>query len=163
MPTTRHALSAARIGADAVILIGAEAAGHPGTELMGRFVQTAAALRALPVAVIMGGGIGHGSQILTALALGAAGRLVGTRMMAARESVLHPGLKQRVIDSDGSDTRIIHRIFNHHRRVMMNATVGRILEREEAGGSEFEAYRPLVSGPAAREAQNGLRHLGGPV
>lgn len=152
VPTVRFANSAVRAGVDAIILVGGECAGHPGAAMIGSMVQGAHGPRSLDVPVILGGGIGHGSQLTAALAMGCEGVLMGTRMMVAAEAIPHDEIKKRVVESDGTDTVIVQSIFNHHHRVMANEATDEVLELEKAGIDEFETYRPLVSGNAAWSA-----------
>jgi len=51
--------------------------------------------------VIIGGGIGTGRQIAAALAMGAEGVVLGTRMLVAEELWIHRGYKERVVAADG--------------------------------------------------------------
>ena len=149
VPTVRFARSAVRAGVDAIILIGGECAGHPGAAMMGSLVQGALGPESLEVPVVLGGGIGRGSQLLAALAMGCDGVLMGTRMMAAKEAIPHEGLKNRILGSDGTDTVIVQSIFNHHHRVTANEATAEVLDLERQGIEDFEAYRPLVSGDVA--------------
>jgi NAD(P)H-dependent flavin oxidoreductase YrpB (nitropropane dioxygenase family) len=57
-----------------------------------------------PVPVLAAGGIADGRGLAAALALGADGVLLGTRMMATAESPIHPNLKQAIVRSNGHDT-----------------------------------------------------------
>src|SRR5690606_17937225 len=79
VPTLRHAVSAQKLGVDAVCLVGAEAGGHPAADLIGTMVQATLLARSLTVPTVIGGGIGTGEQIVAALALGVDGVAMGTR------------------------------------------------------------------------------------
>ncbi|HEX2384974.1 MAG TPA: nitronate monooxygenase, partial [Candidatus Binatia bacterium] len=50
------------------------------------------------------GGIADGRGLAAALALGADGVLIGTRLLATDESPLQPNFKQAIVASDGHDT-----------------------------------------------------------
>lgn len=152
VPTVRHGKSAARMGVDAVILVGAECGGHPGPKMVGSFVQGPQGANEIPVPVILGGGVGHGSQLVAALAMGCEGVLIGTRMMAAAEAVPHDNLKARVVESDGTDTDIVQSVFNHHHRVLSNEATEKVLSLEREGITDFEQYRPLVAGGTTWQA-----------
>ena len=152
VPTVRFARSAVKAGVDAIILVGGECGGHPGAAMIGSFVQGARAAESLEAPIILGGGVGRGSQLLAALAMGCDGVLMGTRMMVAEEAIPHDGIKQRVVESDGADTVIVQSIFNHHHRVMANEAAAEVLELERQGVEGFESYRPLVTGDAAWRA-----------
>jgi enoyl-[acyl-carrier protein] reductase II len=62
------------------------------------------------VLVIAAGGIADGRTTAAALALGADGVWVGTRLLASHEADAHPGYKQRVLEA-GVDATARHNIF----------------------------------------------------
>src|SRR5258706_1027797 len=90
-------------GADVIVAQGTEAGGHvawmAAMPLVPMVVKAVA-----PLPVLAAGGIADGHGLAAALALGADGALVGTRMMATHESPLHPSFKQAIVRSDGHDT-----------------------------------------------------------
>ncbi len=96
-------LRAAAAGADVIVAQGTEAGGHvvwmASMPLVPMVVKAVA-----PLPVLAAGGIADGHGLAAALALGADGVLVGTRMMATHEAPLHPNFKQAIIKSDGHDT-----------------------------------------------------------
>ena len=57
-----------------------------------------------PLPVLCAGGIADGRGLAAALALGAEGALLGTRLLATTEAPLHPNFKQAIVKSDGHDT-----------------------------------------------------------
>jgi len=150
--TLRHAESAVRAGVDAITILGAEAGGHPGMDMIGAMVQGALAPDALDVPVAIAGGMGTGRQLLAALALGADAMLMGSRMTVAREIWAHPAYKDRVAAAGPSDTRVVMSIFNDNARVLDNRTAKAVNALEEEGVTDFERYRPLVRGPNQRDA-----------
>ncbi len=150
--TRRHALSAERAGADAVTILGAEAGGHPGIQLVGTMVQGALVPGELSIPVVLAGGMGTGRQLAAALALGADGMLLASRMIVASETWPHDDYKRRVIEMGAADTRIIMSIFGDNARVIDNPDSARVAELERDGVDDYEAYRPLVQGTRQREA-----------
>jgi NAD(P)H-dependent flavin oxidoreductase YrpB (nitropropane dioxygenase family) len=66
-------LSAEKAGVDAVTILGAEAGGHPGMQLIGTMVQGARVPGALGIPVVLAGGMGTGRQLVACLALEADG------------------------------------------------------------------------------------------
>ena len=98
----REALAA---GADVIVAQGTDAGGHTGGR--GRsafsFVPVVADLAA-PVPVLAAGGIADGRGVAAALALGAAGALVGTRFLAALEALADPSVTKAIVDGGGEDT-----------------------------------------------------------
>jgi len=150
--TLRHAQSAAKAGVDAIAILGAEAGGHPGMNMIGGIVQGAVVPEGLDVPVVLAGGLGSGRQLLAALTLGADGILLGSRMTVAEEIWADDKYKKRVTETVESDTRIVMSIFNDNSRVLDNATAKAVNALEEQGITDFEQYRPLVQGPNQRDA-----------
>ena len=150
--TLRHAQSAVKAGVDAITILGAEAGGHPGMDMVGGIVQGAVVPEGLDVPVVLAGGLGTGRQLLAALALGADGILLGSRMTVAKEIWAHEKYKKRITEIGQNDTRIVMSVFNDNSRVLDNATAQAVNELEEQGITDFEQYRPLVQGPNQREA-----------
>lgn len=150
--TIRHAQSAVRAGVDAIAILGAEAGGHPGMDMVGSLVQGALAPGALDVPVVLAGGMGTGRQLLAALSLGADGMLMGTRMTVASEIWADEKFKKHITEIDQSGTRIVMSIFNDNSRVLDNETARAVAALEADGVTDFERYRPLVQGSEQREA-----------
>ena len=59
---------------------------------------------AAPTPVLAAGGIADGRGVAAALALGAAGALIGTRFQATAESLAAPEIKKAIIEGHGEDT-----------------------------------------------------------
>lgn len=148
----RHAVSAEKLGVDAISIVGAEGGGHPGLHMIGTIVQALRAAQALSVPVAVGGGIGHGAQLVAALALGADAVVMGTRMLVAEEIWAHREVKERVVAAQETDTRLIMASFRNTSRVLDNEDARRIEELERQGVADFEAYRPYVKGTRQLEA-----------
>lgn len=98
----RHAVRAQEYGCHAVIVTGNEAAAHGEAPTTFCLVPSIASVLDIPV--IAAGGVGDGRGLAAALALGAEGVAMGTRMMTTRESPLHENFKQLSIDRDVHDT-----------------------------------------------------------
>jgi nitronate monooxygenase len=94
-------------GADIIVAQGSEAGGHGAVRatlpLVPAVVDAVAASgRDMPV--VAAGGVADGRGLAAALMLGAAGVLMGTRFHAAKESLLPPAAKERIVHSSGDDT-----------------------------------------------------------
>jgi NAD(P)H-dependent flavin oxidoreductase YrpB (nitropropane dioxygenase family) len=100
-----EAVRAAEAGADIIVAQGTEGGGHVGwmasMPLVPMIVDAVA-----PIPVLAAGGFADGRGLVAALALGAAGILLGTRFLATDESPLHRNFKQAIVDSDGHDTQL---------------------------------------------------------
>ncbi|SMF30201.1 nitronate monooxygenase [Tistlia consotensis] len=148
----RHAVSAERLGVDAVAVVGAECGGHPGLHLIGTIVQAPRAAQAVGLPLAIGGGIGHGSQLAALLAMGADAAVIGTRLLVAEEIWGHPDYKARVAAADETMTRLVMQSFRNTYRAMDTEAARQVEALEKAGEVDFEAYRPLVAGTNQKRA-----------
>jgi len=98
----RHARRAQDYGVDGVIVTGHEAAAHGGDVTTFVLIPTIAS--AVDIPVIAAGGIADGRGLAAALALGADGVAMGTRLMSTKESPLHDNYKKLSIEKDIYDT-----------------------------------------------------------
>ena len=150
--TLRHAVSAQNAGVDAIIILGAEAGGHPGRDMIGTMVQGATVPQALDVPVALAGGMGTGRQLMACLSLGAGGMVLATRMIVSEEVWAHQNYKKHLSELGAGDTRLIMNIFGDSSRVLNNDSSSRVLELEAEGITDYEAYRPHVQGILQKEA-----------
>ena len=151
--SVRHALSAERIGVDAISIDGFECAGHPGEDDVPGLVLIPLAARALRIPVIAAGGIATGRGMAAALALGAEGINMGTRFCATLEAPIHEHIKQALVNASERDTNLIFRTLHNTGRVLKNAVSDEVVATERRpGGCEFADIQPLVSGLRGRQA-----------
>lgn len=162
VPAVRYAVKAASLGVDAVAIVGAECGGHPGLDMVGSFVNAAWADSQLDIPYLIGGGVGHGSQVVAALAMGAAGVVVGTRFLVADEIWAHRDYKQRLIDAQPTDTDLCMQSVRNTVRSLRNETTTEVRRLEAANPNiSFAELLPLVSGKIGRAAyQTGDWHKG---
>jgi NAD(P)H-dependent flavin oxidoreductase YrpB (nitropropane dioxygenase family) len=130
-----EALAAAAAGVDALVCQGTEAGGHnksqqPRAELV-RDVRAAVGPQMLLLAA---GGIADGRGAARALAAGAEGVWVGTRLVASREAYAAAEYKRRLVQATDGDT-VIQRIFGPEwpgqpQRVLRNRVVAEWAGRE---------------------------------
>ncbi len=106
-------------GADIIVAQGAEAGGHRSTfqvshllepPLVGTLALVPQIVDAVRVPVIAAGGIADGRGAAAALALGAAGAMIGTRFLMARESAAPPTYRSRLLAADETQT-MVTRLF----------------------------------------------------
>ncbi|UEM25215.1 nitronate monooxygenase (plasmid) [Skermanella mucosa] len=152
VPTVKHARKAQSVGVDMVEVIGAEAGGHPGMELIGTMVQSVLAAREITVPLVIGGGIGTGEQLVAALALGADGVLMGTRFLVAEEVRAHAAYKDRLVEARETDTTLVMQSLRNTLRALRNETTDRIQQVEKERPGDLAALLPLVSGKLGRQA-----------
>jgi nitronate monooxygenase len=152
VPAVRYAVSASRLDVDAVIVVGNECGGHPGIYQIGTMVQAAHAPAAVKLPVVIGGGIGTGRQMAAALAMGAEGVVLGTRMLVAEELWIHRRYKELVTTADGSESLVVKKALRDHHRVYANESARAAHELDERKVTDFEQFRPHVNGAVTRQA-----------
>jgi enoyl-[acyl-carrier protein] reductase II len=112
----KHAKRAQDFGTDAVIATGQEAAAHG--EDVTSLVLIPHLAENLKIPVIAAGGFADGRGIAAALALGAEGVAMGTRLMTTKESSLHENYKKLAQEKDVYDTLFSKRFDGILCRVM---------------------------------------------
>ena len=151
----RHALSAERMGVDAISIDGFECAGHPGEDDIPGLILIPAAADKVKIPMIASGGFGDGRGLVAALALGAEGINMGTRFCATKEAPIHENFKKAMIENDERATDLIFRTMRNTSRVARNAISRKVVEME-GQGAKFEEVRSLVVGTRGREGlENG--------
>jgi nitronate monooxygenase len=95
------ARKAAAVGVDGMACVSAGAGGHTGH--LSPFAFTSAIRQFYEGMVVMGGGISDGYGVAGAIAAGADMVYMGTRFLAAAESLAEPGYKQMTVDSGPDD------------------------------------------------------------
>ncbi|MES2258980.1 MAG: nitronate monooxygenase family protein [Pseudomonadota bacterium] len=155
--SVRHALKAQAIGCDAVSVDGFECGGHPGEDDVPNFILLPRAADELEIPFVASGGMADGRSLVAALALGAQGINMGTRFIATREAPVHDKVKQAIVDASELDTRLVMRPLRNTERVLRNAAVDRLLEKERALGADlkFEDIIEQVAGVYPRIMQEG--------
>ena len=146
----RHALSAERMGVDAISIDGFECAGHPGEDDIPGLILIPAAADKVTVPMLASGGFADGRGLVAALALGADGINMGTRFCATQEAPIHANFKQAMVDADERATDIIFRAYKNSARVAKNAISQEVVRLERAG-RPFEDVAHLVKGARGRD------------
>ncbi len=106
--TLEQARRAVEVGADFIVAQGGEAGGH-GMTARTTFtlvpdVADLVAQHAPDTLVVAAGGVADGRGLAAALALGADGALVGTRLWASPEALVSAQTQQRAVGASGDDT-----------------------------------------------------------
>ncbi len=146
--SVRHSLNAESIGCDAVSVDGFECGGHPGEDDVPNFILLPRAAEELKIPFVASGGMADGRSLVAALALGAEGMNMGTRFIATKEAPVHENVKKALVAASELDTRLVMRPLRNTERVLNNAAVGRLLEKEKALGAnlKFEDIIEEVAG-----------------
>jgi len=160
--SVRHALKAQSIGCDAISVDGFECGGHPGEDDVPNFILLPRAAEELEVPFVASGGMADGRSLVAALALGAEGMNMGTRFMATREAPIHDNVKQALVAASELDTRLVMRPLRNTERVLVNAGVERLLEKERTLGPslKFEDIIAEVAGVYPAIMQRGEMDAG---
>jgi NAD(P)H-dependent flavin oxidoreductase YrpB (nitropropane dioxygenase family) len=148
----RHALSAERMGVDAISIDGFECAGHPGEDDIPGLILIPAAADKVKIPMLASGGFGDGRGLVAALALGADGINMGTRFCATVEAPIHDKVKQLMVDSDERATNLIFRSLKNTGRVGKNSVSDKVVEILKQPGAKFEDVAHLVRGADGRVA-----------
>jgi NADH:quinone reductase (non-electrogenic) len=146
----RHALSAEKMGVDAISIDGFECAGHPGEDDIPGLVLIPAAANVVKVPILASGGFGDARGLVAALALGADGINMGTRFCATEEAPIHRNFKEALVAGDERATNLIFRTYRNTARVAKNAISDKVIAIE-AEGKPFEEVASLVKGAKGRE------------
>jgi len=160
--SVRHALKAEAIGCDAISVDGFECGGHPGEDDVPNFILLPRAADELKIPFVASGGMADGRSLVAALALGAEGINMGTRFMATQEAPVHDNVKAAIVAATELDTRLVMRPLRNTERVLRNAAVDRLLEKERSLGAaiKFEDIIDEVAGVYPKIMQQGTMDAG---
>jgi NAD(P)H-dependent flavin oxidoreductase YrpB (nitropropane dioxygenase family) len=138
--SARHTARQREAGVDIVVAQGTEAGGSVGSissvVLWPQVVEYAGAMP-----VLAAGGIGRGSQILAALAMGAEGVWLGSIWLGTTESELAPAMKQRLFDAASEDAVLSKAMTGKQGRMLRS----RYNEAWDAEGAPKPLTFPLQS------------------
>lgn len=142
--SVKHAKKAEAAGIDMVVAEGFEAAGiHSNLELT-TFTLIPQLAQHVSVPIIAAGGIGDGKGLAAALALGACGVQLGTRLIATKEAPFHDQYKEKLIQSEGTDTVVIGRSVGNARRILKTPYAKKLYDLENEGMT-LEQYNALTT------------------
>ncbi|MEM8921235.1 MAG: nitronate monooxygenase family protein [Pseudomonadota bacterium] len=136
--SVRHALKAQSIGCDAVSVDGFECGGHPGEDDIPNMILLPRAADELDIPFVSSGGQVDGRSLVASLAMGADGMNMGTRFIATKEAPVHDNVKQAILQATELDTRLVMRPLRNTERVLTNAAVERLLEKEKELGDKIK-------------------------
>jgi NAD(P)H-dependent flavin oxidoreductase YrpB (nitropropane dioxygenase family) len=145
----RYALKVQEMGADMITVVGYENGGATGKLDIGTIVLVPRVVEAVKVPVIGGGGISDGRGFLAALALGAQGVIIGTRLLATQEAPIHPRVKEALVEASELDTMLILRSLGATHRAWVNAAAKKCVELESAQADVAEILK-VVAGENAK-------------
>ena len=123
----KHAVKAEKLGADAIIVQGAEGGGHTGSVPTSLLVSQCA--DAVRVPILAAGGFRDGRGLVAALALGAKGVAMGTRFVLTRESPVPDATAQRFVAAGVDDVIVSTVLDGMPQRMIRNELIDE-LERK---------------------------------
>jgi NAD(P)H-dependent flavin oxidoreductase YrpB (nitropropane dioxygenase family) len=121
--------------------------------MVGSFVNAAWAESHLEIPYLIGGGIGRGSQLAAALAMGASGVVVGTRFVVAEEIWAHDDYKRRLVEAEPTDTDLCMQSVRNTVRTLRNETSEAVKALEARNPDvTIQDLMPMVAGKIGRNA-----------
>lgn len=150
--TVEDARQVASSGADVIVAQGGEAGGHRSTwkrppsrehANIGAITLVPQIVDSVDVPVVAAGGIADGRGLVAALALGAAGVLMGTRFVATRESMAPDVWKSALLGASSDRTTVTEALTGLPARALRNALT------EEYAASNAPVLPSLLQAQAA--------------
>lgn len=127
-----HALKAQQAGVDAVVVVGAEAGGHPPGSDVSTLINVRHVLKHLSIPVIAGGGVADGWGVAALIALGAQAVQLGTRFLMTHEAWVHDNYKEEVLKTQVDQTLLVGRSMQPV-RMINNDFAKAVLQAERDG------------------------------
>lgn len=134
----RHAVKAAQLGVDMVMVQGGEGGGHTGS--IATTVLLPAVLDAVDIPVIAAGGYSDGRGLTSALAYGASGVGMGTRFLLTSDNNVPDSVKHQYLNSGLGGTVVTDRIDGMPHRVLHSEYVDQVIA-ENRGVAAMGAVR----------------------
>jgi len=130
VPTLAAAMKAVDAGVDGLVVEGGEGGGFKNPRDVSTMVLLPLVASRVEVPIIAAGGICDGVSMAAAIALGADGVQMGTRMVSAAESPVHRNWKDAIVNGAETDTVFLNRFSRPGLRAIRTERTTR-LERDE--------------------------------
>ncbi|WP_223701868.1 NAD(P)H-dependent flavin oxidoreductase [Sutcliffiella deserti] len=140
----KQAVKAEKAGADIIVAEGYEAAGINSNLETTTFALIPQIAESVTVPIAAAGGIADGKGLAAALALGASGVQMGTRLIATKEAPVHEAYKNTIVTADDKGTVIVGRTVGRVRRVLRTPYAEYLLQKE-AEGISLEEFNSLTT------------------
>lgn len=147
--SSKFALKCEEAGVDVVVAEGFEAGGHNGREETTTMVLIPQVRKSISIPLIAAGGIGTGSAMLAAFALGAEGIQMGTRFALTQESSASKEFKELCINLKEGDTILSLKKLSPT-RLIKNDFYNIVQEAEDRGATVEEMRGILGRGRAKK-------------
>ena len=151
----QDAIVADRAGVDVIIVKGWEGGGHVTVEATTVLVPQAA--DAIQAPLVASGGIADGRGMAAAIALGAEAIEMGTVFLAATETLVHPNVKQAVVNAQDMQTIITGTCTGEPCRQIQNKLSDELLriEAEYVQAEAAEMLRPMAESSLKKAMMDG--------
>lgn len=136
-------------GVDAIVAEGFEAGGHNGREETTTMNLIPLMKRVADIPLIAAGGIGTGSQIAAAFALGAEGVQIGSLFALSEESSAHIEFKNAAVDLKEGETILALKQISPT-RMIKNEYYNKLKEAKDSGASVDELRKIIGKGRAKK-------------
>lgn len=147
--SSKFALKCEEAGVDVVVAEGFEAGGHNGREETTTMVLIPQVRKSISIPLIAAGGIGTGSAMLAAFALGAEGIQMGTRFALTQESSACKEFKELCVNLKEGDTILSLKKLSPT-RLIKNDFYNTVQEAEDRGATAEEMRGILGRGRAKK-------------
>ncbi len=146
VPTLAAARKAVDAGVDGLVVEGGEGGGFKNPRDVASMVLLPLVTSHFDVPVIAAGGICDGRTMAAAMALGAEGVQMGTRMVSAAESPVHDNWKQAIVAASETDTVFLNRFSRPGLRALRTARTTELERDEHVGFEVFGSVMDLYFG-----------------
>lgn len=137
VPTLAAALKAVDAGVDGLIVEGGEGGGFKNPRDVSTMVLLPLVAERVEVPIVAAGGICDGVSMAGALALGATGVQMGTRMVSASESPVHQNWKTAIVEAAETDTVFLNRFGRPGLRALRTNRTSALEREEQVGMDQF--------------------------
>lgn len=146
VPTLAAALKAVDAGVDGLVVEGGEGGGFKNPRDVATMVLVPLVASRVDVPIVAAGGICDGVSMAAALALGADGVQMGTRMVSAVESPVHENWKRAIVAGAETDTVFLNRFSRPGLRAIRTERTARLERDEHVPLSEMSRTMDLYFG-----------------
>lgn len=146
VPTLSAALKAVDAGVDGLVVEGGEGGGFKNPRDVSTMVLLPLVASRVSVPIIAAGGISDGVSMAAALALGADGVQMGTRMVSSLESPVHSHWKKAIVDAAETDTVFLNRFSRPGFRALRTELTTRLEHEDSVGMEVFSRAMDLYFG-----------------
>jgi enoyl-[acyl-carrier protein] reductase II len=147
VPNLSAAIKAVECGVDGLVVEGGEGGGFKNPRDVSTMVLLPLVRSSVDVPIIAAGGFVDGKSMAAAFALGAEAVQMGTRMVSALESPVHPNWKNAIVTAKETDTVFLNRMHSPALRALRTEKTTRLENTPEVNAmAEFGRATDLYFG-----------------